>query len=212
MTTRWIPTAALVAAAALSTSTLAKPPRADRLGDAAAAAASDEVSRQTDIVNTFNTDPDHLYDGNLGGAISGPDTGVTIAWAAAFTPTRTAFAKTVTLGLGHWGGTNIARVTLRADANGLPGTVIRKATLENLPPTGCCATVSFSLKSKDAGTPMLEAGTRYWIHVESSKNGTDTDATWAMNNIGVTGRVARYYNRILDAFDYQTFAFKVTGL
>jgi len=209
MTTRLMQMATL-AAAALCATAQAAPPQADPRA-ATPATSPERVARKVDIVNTFNTDPAHLYDPNQGGAISGPDTGVAIAWAAAFTPIQTAFAKTVTLALGHWSGANIARVTLRADANGFPGAVIRKATLENLPRIGCCSTVSFSLKSKDAGLPMLEAGTRYWLHVESSKNGTDTDASWALNNIGATGRVARYYDGMLDAFDYRTFAFSVSG-
>ena len=186
-------------------------PRAPTSIGATQGPSPDSHMQRVYVVNTFNTDPNHLYDPNMGGAISGPGTGVRIAWAAAFIPEKTLFAKTVTLALGHWSGTNAVRVTLRADADGLPGTVIRSAKLQDLPPAGCCSTVSFSLKTNDIGTPMLSAGTQYWIHVETTSAGIDTEVVWPLNNIGMTGRVARYYGSMLDAFDYTTFAFSVTG-
>ena len=172
----------------------------------------DAQVQQVELYSTFNTDPNNLYDSNLSGAISGPGTGIKISWGASFSPVTSGFAKTLTLPLRHYEGTNEVRVSLRADAGGKPGTTIRKATVQDLPSTGgCCQTVSVPLHDKDIGPPFLTSGTAYWILVETTKAGTDTDAGWPRNNRGLTSSVIRYYGQTKDVFEDTTFAFKVTG-
>lgn len=160
------------------------------------------------FVNTFNPDPNNAYDNIQSNAISGPDTDVRIAWGGSFVPERGGFARTLTLALHHYAGTNEVSVSLRKDANGFPGDVLREQIVQDLPPSGvCCQLTEIALMSG----VFLKAGTRYWIWVETTPTGTNTNVGWSSNNMDITGVLARLYGESWTSAEGILPAFKVSG-
>ncbi len=147
-----------------------------------------KVQGLKEIVNTFNTDPNNAYDCCNGWTVSatGSITGFQQDVAMPFTPNKNYAVKTITVAVGYVAGTNGVSVSLNADAGGLPGAVIKKASVTGLPVFGtCCVTASIGAK----GSPVT-AGTQYWVVVKTDKKTADTWDAWNMNNLGVTGDFA----------------------
>ena len=98
--------------------------------------------------------------------------------AAAFTPSSDIMLKEIDLPLSYYQGTNVIVVVLYDDSGNLPGNVIKKYQVENMPPpVACCGLVQVNDRK---GTPLV-AGKQYWIALETNKRDEDVLLGWNMN-------------------------------
>lgn len=139
--------------------------------------------------STFSAGPSNAYDAASGWTVvaeaASPFGQQHVAMA--FTPSESGVVKTIHVAVGYMGGNNGVTVSLNSDAQGVPGTVLHKADVIDLPQFGtCCLTSSFSTK-KGA---RLTAGTQYWVVVKTGKKTANTSAAWNHNNAGFVGTVA----------------------
>ena len=161
------------------------------------------------IYTTFNSDTNNLYDCCGGWTISseGSIVGARQDVAMPFTPSNNYAVKAITAAVGYVAGTNAVTISLNADDGGLPGAVLRKATVTGLPVFGtCCVTASIGGK----GTPVA-AGTQYWVVVKTDKKSPDTWDAWNMNNIGAQGTFAFNTGTGWQASSGPLGAFSVSG-
>jgi hypothetical protein len=101
-----------------------------------------------------------------------------------FTPTANATVTRIRVGVGYVTGTNGVAFALANDSGGLPGTIIRKWTRQNLPTFGTCCTV----KAGDDSIPVT-AGTQYWVLVLTGRKTADTWDAFNLDN-SATGPLA----------------------
>lgn len=144
----------------------------------------------TTIVSTFNTDPNNAYAHNGISAwtisAAGSELGFRSDMAVPFTPSKDYTLKTITVAVTYFSGTNGVTISLNADAAGLPGAVLRKGSVTNLPAAGtCCTTVSIGAKGV-----QVKAGTPYWVVVKTDAKTADTWDGWNYNNINASGPFA----------------------
>ena len=118
-----------------------------------------------------------LYDNGWGWSL------YSAQWVAVpFTPTFNARIQRVRMAIGYIYGTPDIKVSLNADAGGVPGDVIKKFNALELPPFGqCCGTVSTPF-----GGANVVAGQTYWVVARVPKR-FDTGAAWHGNITGAEG-------------------------
>jgi hypothetical protein len=115
-------------------------------------------------------------------ADSGRDGGMWLA-GMPFVPTEDGHVRKIVVPLSLLSGTNSVNVSLRADANGLPGEVLGHFKTADLPPFGGCCEVQTVFAK---GIPVT-AGQQYWVVARAI---ADTAAAWNLNAIRVEGMSA----------------------
>jgi hypothetical protein len=139
----------------------------------------------TPIINTFNTDPNNLYDCCGGWTVSskGSIVGAKQAVGMAFTPTTDTNLRKVVVAVGWVTGANHVTMSLQTDVGGMPGDSIKRGQETDLNVFGDCCMVT-AIPSKPI---PLKGGVQYWIVARAT---ADTWAAWNQNNIGATGNFA----------------------
>jgi hypothetical protein len=160
--------------------------------DSVVAAVPARDDNLTVIFSNFSDDPRRLYDKHTGWAVFGrtPPWGNYAGAAMPFTPTSNALLKKISVALSNVNGTNAANVSLNADAGGVPGAVIKRLNISNMPGFGKCCEVQTAASEK--GIPLV-AGTRYWVVLFASKKLQGTQNAWNRNAIGQTDQPAAVF-------------------
>jgi len=135
------------------------------------------------IVSDFGPGESYSASGGLGihGAIVLPQGTVpAVSYAAAFTPTSTVeFGSVVIAALGlDIGSAPDLVVSLDADSNGTPGSVLESFSFPPSDFSGSVSEVSEVLTGTSVLNPTLVAGTQYWIQVSSA----DLNAIYEWDN------------------------------
>jgi len=175
----------------------------------AAPPMSKEDAMLSVLYDNFNSDPNNAYNCCVGWTISGPTSpvGATFADAMPFTPASNATVKKIVVAVGYVVGVNGAQVSLNADAGGLPGAVIKKFKISNLPTFGTCCAV----ESKKVNVPVT-GGTQYWIVVQTNKKTSSTWDAWNWNNTAPGNETFAFYSNGSWALTSGSLgAFKVLG-
>lgn len=131
---------------------------------------------KTIFSNLANAYPKGLYWCCEGATISGPEAPFNIEWwhAAAFTPASAATVERVVVSIGYLSGNDKSVIlSLDADNDGIPGTVLEQWAVTDLGEAGTCCTV----QSKNSSGVALTAGQQYWIVVTTGPN-SDVNASW----------------------------------
>lgn len=165
-----------------------------------------------EIYGNFSSDLSNLYNCCNGWTISAQGSIASGPYyvAAPFTPSQNYVATTITVAVGWLAGTNGVIVSLRDDAGGLPGAVIRQIPVMDLPSFGsCCVTTSVALGK--IGAPVI-AGKQYWVVVEADAVTNDTWAAWSFNSVGTYGLVAFNSGSGWNVYSNNVPAFSVSGL
>jgi hypothetical protein len=117
--------------------------------------------------------PTDLYDDESGEAIEGPNVdGYSIFFAIPFTPKSNSHVLQVGAAVHYFGGDNQVNISIYADANGVPGTLLAgPATVTNVPGVGTCCTLAVANFAPVATT----GGTQYWVVVDTPLSGTGSD-------------------------------------
>jgi hypothetical protein len=119
------------------------------------------------------------YDDTNGYLVEGPTNPVTAAYqwiADPFTPKKNSTVKEIQIALVYEGsGTNTAEVAVYSDASGLPGKILAKWNVKNLPTAGTCCTL-VTVKSKTG--LKVKKGTQYWVVGQTDKASTTTYGAW----------------------------------
>ncbi|GAA0769237.1 hypothetical protein LRH25_02930 [Ideonella azotifigens] len=129
------------------------------------------------LYSNFSKDAAAVYDCCTGWSVAGPAVfdGVAYDIGMPFTPRFDGIAKRIKLAAGYTYGPDIAVVSLRADENGLPGAVLKKFDISDIPQFGlCCERVSGDLGKG----VLLSAGTQYWVVMSTKKKTPDADIAW----------------------------------
>jgi len=146
------------------------------------------------IYSNLGTGTDVYYDSN-GWLILGKDAayGEEVLIGFPFTPTKAATATEVETGLNYYSsGTNSFSVSLNADASGLPGKVLFKGTVKNVPTWPSCCQLA-KVKSKKGA--KLKAATQYWVVVYTSDTTqTTSEGVWDWTYNEATGTQAYNIN------------------
>ena len=115
---------------------------------------------------------------------SGSIVGEQFADGMPFTPSVNATVTHIGVAVGWVTGTNEVTVTLNADNGGLPGSVLGTFNISSLPSFGSCCSVEVESLS---GVPV-NAGTQYWVVVQSTTPTNDTWAAWNDNDTNETNQ------------------------
>ncbi|MFZ0284084.1 MAG: choice-of-anchor R domain-containing protein [Terriglobales bacterium] len=117
-----------------------------------------------------------------GYTISGPDSFLGAAYwvAIPFTPTANYKASRIEVAVG-WGGEGVNGVTvsLNADSNGLPGSVIASIDKTGLSDYGDCCQLVVAGGGSGA---TVNQGTQYWVVVSTDASTETTFDAWAFNS------------------------------
>lgn len=115
-----------------------------------------------------------------GGTISGELSDIEAEFweAAAFTPRADGRVMAIAIALSHVSGTSKVTLSLNDDVGGVPGAVLRKWTVSNMPQFRSCCVVN--VKKDDAGIPV-KAYRQYWVAVTTEPN-SDAYVTWNLND------------------------------
>jgi hypothetical protein len=162
--------------------TLAGPPVANAF---VAAKPPAKVESLKEIYSSFGPDRDNLYDCCIAWTLTTRESVVGLRQfvAAPFTPADNGSIRKIVVALSWVSGLNALTVSLRADDGGLPGAVIKRFELLDLPVFGgCCETETLAAK----GIPVT-AGTTYWVTVRAA---ADTWAGWNFNVLNLPGPFA----------------------
>ena len=137
------------------------------------------------VYSNFNTDPDNAYDCCLGWAVSS-----FYHVAMPFTPAKDVKASKITVAASYVVLTNGVEISLHADADGLPGALIRKGLVRQLPDfETCCVTTSVGANRRSGAA--LKGGTQYWVVLRANhKIAERAQVGWNLNNQGVRGTYA----------------------
>jgi len=156
---------------------------------ASAASAADRV----EIYSTFNNGRGARYDLHSSWNIEakGSYRGDHNLIGVPFIPERDIVLRKVLLGLWHIDGDNAYFVSLRSDAGGVPGEILKRFdTLQGTAPGECCDVAAVASK----GIP-LSAGQTYWIVLKAKSdslggwvfNAWRNEGSLAFNSPGSTG-------------------------
>ena len=139
--------------------------------------------------SNFSKDKNAVYFSIFGNTI---DQGVNgypfLIWQGnAFTPTASATATEVSVGLGDLdSGHGSIQLSLYSDNGGVPGTELATGTATNVEDYGtCCGATTATLSSSVA----LTAGTQYWVVVSTTAQETDIYG-WNFNTTNMTAEPA----------------------
>ena len=132
-------------------------------------------------------------------------------WAAvAFTPTANFNVGKIKVSAAYVTGTNSVRVSLNADAGGVPGAELGGADATGLGTFGACCQLAV-VKSK-TGIPVSQ-GTQYWVVVSTDNKSNDTWDAWAFNSTDMRlGLVAGYSSGAWSSGDNQVPGYAVLGV
>jgi hypothetical protein len=143
--------------------------------------------------------PKAIYWCCYGGLLAGPNSSYgqkngPVWQAAGFTPTSNLTVTKVKLGIA-WqsGNTNDVIVSITADNNGVPGTVLSKWKVTKLPTFGTCCTVMSHKVPK--GGVAVTAGTPYWVVISTEAN-SDFQGAWDFD-------IKDEIDTIPDAYNYK---------
>jgi hypothetical protein len=135
--------------------------------------------------SNFSKDKNAVYFSIFGNTI---DQGVNgypfLIWQGnAFTPTKSATATEVSVGLGDLdGGQGSIQLSLYSDNGGIPGTQLATGTATNVQTYGdCCGATTATLSP----SVSLTAGTQYWVVVSTTAQETDIYG-WNFNTTNMT--------------------------
>jgi len=105
----------------------------------------------------------------------------------AFTPTANATVTELQAGVGDLNaGYGSIELSLYADNNGVPGSVIKSFRVENVQPYGdCCGLAT----AHDRGGIPVTAGTQYWFVVSTTPRDVDIYG-WNFNTMSMTPQLA----------------------
>jgi hypothetical protein len=129
--------------------------------------------------NFAYTYPNGLYWCCYGGLIAGPQSayGREVWQAAGFTPTQSLTITSVSLSLMYQSGnTTDVLVSINADNNGQPGTVLQQWQESGFPTFGDCCVVT---TNTGVSVPVT-AGTPYWV-VVSTESTSDFQGAWGFD-------------------------------
>lgn len=148
----------------------------------------------TEIVGNLSRYPYGVYFCCYGETISGPNSqiGETFWAAIPFTPSTNVTATKLSTSVGYVTGANSVALSLNADNNNLPGTVLATADASNLGTFGDCCT----LASVGGGTKgiALTAGTQYWVVVYTDNNSATSWDAWALNSTDMRDYPFAFYD------------------
>jgi len=157
------------------------------------------------IYSTLNDDRDKAYDCCTGLALNNsPSSREQQFIAMPFTPAEDGHVRRVDLAITWTGGANRVSISLRADAGGVPGDVIKQAGESDFPVSGTCC----ELKAVSTGRIAVQGGVRYWIVARPT---ADMWGAWNDNTIGATGDFAFKQNEGWVAWNGSLGAFAVLG-
>ena len=160
----------------------------------------------TEIYSNFNVRKGILYDPYHSHTLMGPDAGFSLVqWLGMpFTPERDAVVVKIQLALELFRGTDRLSVSLRDDADGVPGRAMRTFKISHVRAVGSCCDV----EAVAPGVPV-EASRVYWVDVRAN---ADTWAGWNLNSIYATGVIAYNNGNGWMTFDTLPGAFRVMGV
>lgn len=118
-----------------------------------------------------NTD---LYDDTGGWAVEGPSSasGYSESVALPFKPKSNSHVSRVRVAVQHIAGANQINISIYADAQGLPGTLLAgPVTVTNLPEFATCCL----LADADFAPLAVVSGTQYWVVADTPLTGTGSD-------------------------------------
>lgn len=139
----------------------------------------------------------NLYNGGGGWIVAGPKDPYTNQQqdvAIPFTPAKDSTVTRIELPIQYYQyGTNNGTVELAADAAGLPGRLLAKHDVANLPVfgVGCCKLSVWNLQTGI----QVTAGTQYWIIATTDQKSTDSAYVWDYNWNGTISSVGVQDNR-----------------
>jgi hypothetical protein len=153
-----------------------------------------------------------VYTDNVGLDVAGPDSGVTEEWIAMpFTPTANAEVTRISVAVQHISGSpNSFVLSLNQDSGGLPGKVIHRWLVKDLPRFGTCCKLDIV---RIAGGLKVKKGTQYWVAAETNSSERKTRDEWDYAYAGIEGIYAINNNNGQGWYQYTAFtsAFGVFG-
>jgi hypothetical protein len=132
------------------------------------------------------------YNGEGGWIVAGPQDPYTNQQqdvAIPFTPASDSTVTEIKLPIQYYSyGTNNGEIELAADASGVPGAVLARRNVQNLPVfgVGCC---KLSVWTLTTGVPVT-AGTQYWVVGTSDTRSATSAYVWDYNWNGTISPVA----------------------
>lgn len=138
-----------------------------------------------EIYSTFSSDDSNLYDCCVAWTLTTDQSILQFQQfvATPFTTDRPGLLRKVQLALSYFTGANSLSISLRADANGLPGKTLHTFKVGDIPPGGSCCDVEVVSPK----VMLLRGNTTYWV-VAIAK--ADTWGGWNLNNINANGPFA----------------------
>jgi hypothetical protein len=161
------------------------------------------------IYSNLGTGTD-VYYADEGWTISGSSSAVgeSIWIATPFTPTASATATELSVGVGYVEGTNEVAIALVDDSNGLPeGKVLKSWNFKNMFTFGDCCTLD---TVKDKKGIKVKKGTQYWVEVYTNTNDEDLWGAWCFNYNFTEGNFA--YNINGEGWDTEDSYFGAFGV
>jgi hypothetical protein len=174
--------------------------------------AVDDDGNLTVIAGNLSKYPFGVYYCCYGFTISGANSpiGQTFWAAVAFTPSANYNVGKVKVSAAFVTGTNGARVSLNADAGGVPGAELAGVDRTGLGTFGECCILAVG-KSK-VGIPVSQ-GTQYWVVVSTDSKTNDTWDAWAFNSTDMRlGLVAGYSGGVWSSSDNYVPGYAVLGV
>jgi len=154
----------------------------------------------------------NVYTDNVAWDVAGPDSGVTEEWIAMpFTPTSDAEVTQISVAVQHnTGSPNSFVLSLNQDSGGLPGKVIHRWLVKDLPRFGTCCTLDVV---RDAKGLKVKRGTQYWVAAETNSSERKTRDEWDLASAAIEGPFAINNNNGQGWYQYTAFtsAFGVFG-
>jgi hypothetical protein len=172
----------------------------------------DDDAGLTVIAGNLSKYPFGVYFCCYGFTISGPNSiiGDTFWSAVAFTPSANYNVGKIKVSAAYVTGSNSVRVSLNADAGGVPGAELGGTDVSGLGTFGACCTLAV-VKSK-TGIPVSQ-GTQYWVVVSTDNKSNDTWDAWAFNSTDMRlGLVAGYSSGAWSSGDNQVPGYAVLGV
>jgi len=158
-----------------------------------------------EIYSNFNSDREILYDMHTGLAVSSKESNLgSYLVGMPFTPAEDSNVRKIILAITHFRGTNSLNISLRADANGLPGDILARFVVNDMAEFGtCCETVVLHAE----GIPVV-AGTQYWVVARAVG---DANNAWNINSLRMEGPVAHKHDAGWYITTDNVGAFRVLG-
>jgi len=164
------------------------------------------------IAGNLSKYPFGVYFCCYGFTISGANSpiGQTFWSAVAFTPSGNFNVGKIKTSAAFVTGNNSVRVSLNADAGGVPGAELAGADVSGLGTFGdCCQVAGVNSRS---GIPISQ-GTQYWVVVSTDNKSNNTWDAWAFNSTDMRlGLVAGYSGGVWSSGDNLVPGYAVLGV